>query len=422
MDTRVDKIRKRWRESIPLRNITLLYGEVAFIGVLNGTIGTYLGIFAIRLGASNTIIGLMSSLPALITVLLMYPASQLVNLWKDKIEINKWAFLFTRILYLPLVFAPYLPHPASFILLIVTLLAIPATSANIAFNVMFIDLVPSYLRATILSNRNMLLMFIQTLTSTSVGYFLDRVRFPMNFQIIMFIGFVSSMLSLYLMTFLKPIRKLNRAERVLIDWKRIFYSIGTQFKDIINIFEEDQGFKRFQFATFIFYLGLYIPMPLFGIRMVRELHFSNFVIGLTSTSSGLAMALSYPFWNKLGKRVGVRNALFWSNIGIAIYPFLFIMLRRSSEIISLSALGGFFSAGFSIFMYMALLIFLPPEKRAEYLAINGVISNISLTVGPVIGTQLSNIMGISPVFFIGTAVRIVGTYLYLRSIPKNESS
>lgn len=421
MDFGTDKIKRRLRESIALRNIALLYGEIAFIGILNGTIGTYLGIFAIRLGASNSLIGLMSSLPAFITVLLMYPASQLVNLWKDKIEINKWTFLFTRILYLPLAFVPYFPQPALFILIIVTLLAIPATSANIAFNVMFIDLIPSYLRATILSNRNMLLMFIQTFTSTLVGYLLDRTKFPINFQVVMFIGFVASMMSLYLMTFLKPIRKFNKSERVSIDWKKIIFSIGTQFKDIINIFGEDQAFKKFQFATFIFYLGLYIPMPLFGIRMVRELHFSNFIIGLTSTSSGLAMALSYPFWNKLGKKIGVRNALFWSNIGIAFYPFIFIMLRRPTEIIALSALGGFFSAGFSIFMYMALLIFLPLEKRAEYLAINGIISNVSLTIGPIIGTQLSNIIGISPIFFIGTAVRIIGTYLYLKSIPRERS-
>lgn len=418
MNIGISKPRRRWKESVALRNIALLYGEIAFIGILNGTIGTYLGVFAIRLGASNTLIGLMSSLPALITVLLMYPASQLVNIWKNKIDINKWTFLFTRLLYLPLAFVPYFPHPPLFILLIVTLLAIPATSANIAFNVMFIDLIPSYLRATILSNRNMLLMFIQTFTSTLVGYLLDKTRFPMNFQIVMFIGFAASMISLYLMVFLKPIRKITKDEKIIIDWGKIISSIWTQFRDIVKIFREDALFKNFQFATFIFYLGLYIPMPLFGIRMVRELNFSNFVIGLTSTSSGLAMAFSYLFWNRIGRKAGVRKALFWSNIGIALYPFIFIMLKGPSEIISLSALGGFFSAGFSIFMYMALLIFLPPEKRAEYLAINGVISNISLTVGPIIGTQLSNIIGISPVFFIGTAVRLFGTYLYLKTVPK----
>lgn len=420
MHTEIVRLRRRWKESITLRNILLLYGEIAFIGILNGTIGTYLGIFAIRLGASNTLVGLMSSLPALITVLLMYPASQLVNRWENKVEINKWTFLFTRILYLPLAFVPYFPNPPLFILLIVTLLAIPATSANIAFNVMFIDLIPSYLRATILSNRNMLLMFIQTVTSTLVGYLLDKTRFPINFQMVMFIGFIASMVSLYLMIFLKPIRKISKKKIGFIDRRMIISSIYTQFKDIIGIFKEDQSFKKFQFATFIFYLGLYIPMPLFGIRMVRELGFSNFIIGLTSTSSGLAMALSYPFWNRIGKKVGVRNALFWSNIGIAFYPLIFIMLKNPSEIIFLSVFGGFFSAGFSIFMYMALLIFLPAEKRAEYLAINGIISNIGLTIGPIIGTQLSNIIGLSPVFFIGTVVRIIGTYLYLRTIPKER--
>lgn len=419
MDIGIHRYKRRWKESVALRNIALLYGEIAFIGILNGTIGTYLGVFAIRLGASNTLIGLMSSLPALITVLLMYPSSQLVNMWEDKVEINKWTFLFTRIFYLPLAFVPYFPQPALLILVIVTLLAIPATSANIAFNVMFIELIPSYLRATILSNRNMLLMFIQTLTSTLVGYFLDKTKFPTNFQFVMFIGFVSSMASLYLLALLKPIKKTSVERRTVIDWKSIFFSIGRQFRDIYTIFKNDELFRNFQLATFIFYLGLYIPMPLFGIRMVRELHFSNFVIGLTSTSSGLAMALSYLFWNRKGKKLGVRSALFWSNLGIALYPFIFILFKSPQEIISLSAVGGFFSGGFSIFMYMALLLFLPANKKAEYIAINGVIANISLSIGPIIGTQLSNVIGTTSVFLIGTVIRCIGTYLYLKFIPKN---
>lgn len=419
MNIDIDRYRKRLKESIALRNVALLYGEIAFIGILNGTIGTYLGVFAIRLGASNSLIGLISSLPALITVLFMYPSSQLINLWRDKIEINKWTFLFTRFFYLPLAFVPYFPQPALMILIIVTLLAIPATSANIAFNVMFIELIPSYLRSTILSNRNMLLMFIQTLTSTLVGYLLDKTRFPINFQIVMFLGFLASMASLYLLSLLKPIRKIPSDKRSVINWKKIFLSIGRQFKDIFIILTEDQSFRTFQLATFIFHLGLYIPMPLFSIRMVRELHFSNFIIGLTSTSSGLVMALSYLFWNRQGRKLGVRKALFWSNLGIAIYPFIFSLFKSPYEIITLSGVGGFFSAGFSIFMYMALLLFLPDDKKAEYIAINGIIANISLSIGPIIGTQLSNITGTTPVFLIGTVIRSIGTYLYLKCIPKD---
>lgn len=419
MDIGLYKYRKRWKGSIVVKNIALLYGEIAFIGILNGTIGTYLGVFAIRLGAPNTLIGLISSLPALVTVLFMYPSSQVVNSWSNKIEINKWTFLFTRLFYLPLAFVPYFPQPALMILIIVTLLAIPATSANIAFNVMFIELTPSYLRSTILSNRNMILMFIQTLTSTLVGYLLDKTKFPVNFQIVMFLGFLASMASLYLLSLLKPIKKLPLDRKATINWKLIFSSIGTQFKDIFTILKDDRSFRNFQLATFIFHLGLYIPMPLFGIRMVRELHFTNFIIGLTSTSSGLAMALSYPFWNRQGRRLGIRSALFWSNFGIAIYPFIFSLFRSHYEIIALSAIGGFFSAGFSIFTYMALLLFLPDSKRAEYIAINGIIANISLSIGPILGTQLSNIVGTAPIFFIGTIIRSIGTYLYLRYIPKD---
>ena len=414
MDGRIQKLKDRWRESVLLRNIALLYAEVALIGILNGTIGVYLGVFAIRLGASNNLIGLLSSLPALINVLLMYPASQIVNSWTNKIEINKWSFLFTRILYLPLALVPYFPNPPIFILIVVTLLAIPASVANIALNVMFIELVPSSLRATVVSNRLMLIMFIQTFFTIVVGYFLDRILFPVNFQIVMFVGFLSSMISLYLMTLLKPPKKSALSnKRYPIELS----SMWTQFKDIYILFKRDPHYMKYQLATFIYYLGLYVPMPLFSIRMVKELRFSNFVVGLTNTSGSLATAISYPYWGRKGKKLGVKRALFWSNIGISFYPLIFSLLRDSSQIVPFSAVGGFFSAGFSAFMYMALLLFLSQDKKAEYLAVNGIITSISLTLGPILGTQLSRVIGTTPVFFIGTLIRLIGTYLLLRTIP-----
>lgn len=414
MDDRIQKLKDRWRESTLLRNIALLYAEVVFIGVLNGTIGVYLGVFAIRLGASNNLIGLLSSLPALINVLLMYPASQIVNSWVNKIEINKWSFLFTRILYLPLALVPYFPNPPIFILIIVTLLAIPASVANIAFNVMFIDLVPSPLRATVVSNRNMLIMFIQTFFTIVVGYLLDRIVFPVNFQIVMFVGFLSSMISLYLVTLLEPTRKSTLSNK---RYPVELSSIWTQFRDIYILFKKDPLYMRYQIATFIYYLGLYVPMPLFSIRMVKELNFSNFEVGVTNTSGGLATAISYPYWGRKGKKLGVKRALFWSNIGISFYPLIFSLLRGSSQIVPFSAIGGFFSAGFSVFIYMALLLFLSQDKKAEYLAVNGIITSISLTIGPILGTQLSKFVGTTPVFFVGTFIRIIGTYLLLKTIP-----
>ena len=414
MDDRIQRLKDRWRESVLLRDIALLYAEVAFIGVLNGTIGVYLGVFAIRLGASNNLIGLLSSIPALINVLLMYPASKIVNSWLNKIEINKWSFLFTRILYLPLAFIPYFPNPSFFILIIVTLLAIPASVANIAFNVMFIELVPSSLRATVVSNRNMLVMFIQTFSTIVVGYLLDRIIFPRNFQLVMFIGFLSSMISLYLMTLLKPTGRSAPSEgREPVELS----SIWTQFRDIYILFKKDRMFMMYQIATFIYYLGLYVPMPLFSIRMVRELHFSNFEVGLTNTSGGLATAISYPYWGRKGKKLGIKRSLFWCNMGISFYPLIFSLLRGSSQIVPFSAVGGFFSAGFSVFIYMALLLFLSQEKKAEYLAVNGIITSISLTIGPILGTQLSRAIGTTPVFFIGTIIRLIGTYLLLKTIP-----
>ena len=58
------------------RNIWNLYVEIAYFGFLFGIINTFLSVYAIRLGASNTDIGLLTALPALVFMLWSIPAAR----------------------------------------------------------------------------------------------------------------------------------------------------------------------------------------------------------------------------------------------------------------------------------------------------------------------------------------------------------
>jgi len=63
----------RRRETVEEQNIWNLYLDVAWWGVLSGITSTFVSVFAIRLGASNTLVGLLVSLPALINVFWLIP-------------------------------------------------------------------------------------------------------------------------------------------------------------------------------------------------------------------------------------------------------------------------------------------------------------------------------------------------------------
>ncbi|MGB9880432.1 MAG: hypothetical protein ACPLRM_06690, partial [Anaerolineae bacterium] len=70
------EVSERW-------NYLNLYREVAWYGVLSGVSSTFTSIFALRLGASNFLIGLLTALPALMNILFQIPAAHLVERESD---------------------------------------------------------------------------------------------------------------------------------------------------------------------------------------------------------------------------------------------------------------------------------------------------------------------------------------------------
>src|SRR5690606_3728294 len=56
------------------RNFFHLYLDIAWFGVLNGSAMSFMVIYATRLGASGLQVGLLSAMPAVVSVLLTLPA------------------------------------------------------------------------------------------------------------------------------------------------------------------------------------------------------------------------------------------------------------------------------------------------------------------------------------------------------------
>lgn len=73
---------RRWLRpgrSTLARNIWNLYLEIAYFGFMFGILQTFLNVYAIRLGASNTVLGFISAMPSLVFALGAIPAAQFVE-------------------------------------------------------------------------------------------------------------------------------------------------------------------------------------------------------------------------------------------------------------------------------------------------------------------------------------------------------
>ena len=74
-------------QPVPLeyrRNFLHLYLDIAWWGLLNGSVLVFLNIYASRLGASTFQLGLLTASPALVNLLLTFPAGTLTSKWTSE--------------------------------------------------------------------------------------------------------------------------------------------------------------------------------------------------------------------------------------------------------------------------------------------------------------------------------------------------
>src|SRR5512147_1592955 len=89
------------------KNFSHMYWDVAFWGLLNGSVINFLGVYCSRIGASPIQMGLLTAIPALMNLIVTLPATMLLR-DKPVKRIVPPAALITRLFYLLLVPLPVL--------------------------------------------------------------------------------------------------------------------------------------------------------------------------------------------------------------------------------------------------------------------------------------------------------------------------
>src|SRR5512138_389494 len=103
----IERFSKMFRPAHPVPEayrpvFTHLFLDMAWFGVLSGSTLAFLAVYATRVGASDTQIGLLSAVPALVNLLFALPAGS----WLSRRSLGQavfWSSVLQRMFYLPLV-------------------------------------------------------------------------------------------------------------------------------------------------------------------------------------------------------------------------------------------------------------------------------------------------------------------------------
>lgn len=395
------------------RNIWYLYVEVLWAAALSAA-ASFNATFAVRLGASNTLIGWLSSVPSLIAVLILIPSARFLERKANRAP-WVWGSLFVaRIGYGLVVVLPWLFERRLDTALVWLLIAIsvPATFFGAGFNPMLADVVPERDRARVFANRSIIVSAAVALLTFLAGRWLEAAprlgwaAFPLNYQWVYAVGFAGAVASsAYLLRIKVPESKVIRRDKRAQTGK-------PSLAQVKAMLDQNRDFVRIILNTLAFDLGAWLVGPLYIIFFVRELGASDGWVGLNSTLANVGVIAGYALWRRWIRKLGYSRTLRITVPLAASYAFLVSAFPNLTAILIWGIWINLVNPGVSLSHFNILLKLCPDDRRASYIAFYSTLLNAGAFVGPMIGVALSGWLGIRPVLVLGGAIRLMGALLF----------
>ncbi len=376
-------------------NTRHFYLEILFMGVAFALDWYFLGVFAIRLGATPVQLGALSSLRALMLAIGSGASSRWQGRFDNVVKAIRFpTFIYRVILYLLVAFVPFLPDfKVDALVALVAIAALPQGIAQGVFLNMIRSAVSEHQLARVVSFR-MVLMNVMILFCVIIfGQLLERIAFPVNYQIGFVIAFVASLFSWW------------NVQQVRVP-NRIPASYPTHGKaPAVNVWKHPVFF-RFAVIVVAINVSVFMAAPLVQLHLVRNLNASDTwisIFGLCEMAAGALITLRMDW---LIARFGTSGLI------TAMTFFTFVQTLALGLITTLPPFIGaqlFFGAGWfglGVVLYNRLVEVAPGDNFAPYAATYQMLINASLFVGPLIGTfMIENIMTLPAALIVVAACR-----------------
>jgi MFS family permease len=393
------------------RNIGFLVVEVFFAAVLGGALN-FTGALVVRLGASNLEIGLLSSIPALLNVILSIPSAR---------------FLERHARRKPWILGSLLVYRSGFVLVALALLVgiklIPLSTQvvgliiflnatlvlfNVGFTTMLADIIPDKRRVAVFSTRNIIASITSSVCIFLFGQWLTKVAFPWNYSILIIFGYLVSLLSI---SSLNKLQVPDSVPKPPSPPKRV--SIKDSWNLLHKVVAEQPVFVRLTINTFILSFGLWVASPLYILYYVRSLKATDAWIGTMGLVANISVIGGYTLWQWLIPRLGELRTIKLAAVFQGLFPILVGLSPALTPILIAVGLNSILSPGFGLAHLNTLLKSMPEESRAQYFALYAAINNAGAFVSPLIGVAIASRVGLTPTLIGCGVVAMFGACSFL---------
>lgn len=416
-------------QPVPLEhraNFFHLYMDVAWFGILAGTSLAFISVYAARLGADAFQIGLLNAGPAVVGLLFTMPAGR----WLQGRPIGGavfWSAALARAGYLLFALLPGLLAPSvqiwTFILLTLVM-TVPATVLAVGFNALYASAVFPEWRGHVTGLRNALLSVFFVLSSLLAGFLLDRLPLTTGYPLLFGLGFIGGAMSTYHLWRLRHItgetvpgppqirgiigdfagpgemRILGINLRVNVALRAFTRGVRSLRPEVLR-----GAYGSVIAAQFFFNLALFLPVPLFPLYWVNELHFSDGIISLGTAIFHTAVLFGSLGMSRLVGRWGNHRLTVAGALLLGLYPLLIAFTEDLTLFWVASVTGGaaWSLVGGTVGNY--LLEKMPATDRPAYLAWYNLALNAAVLLGSLGGSWLAGQVSLSAALILCFVVR-----------------
>lgn len=389
-----------------------VFNGVAFAISLN-LVKPYYAKFAERLGANDYHFALLNALPALLSVFAFLPGALMIEKAKSKTKITSKFLLVQKLIYLSIIFVPFLGtvnQPLLFVVLI-GLMNFPGSVAIMGYQSSIGDIFNPRERSRAMSLRNRFSDFFRLIVSFIAGQVLTLVpKTPEDtlilYQIFFGIAFLFGIIEMVSLLKFKN----HKEEVALPDVHKIAYL--TLFKDTIRSIPGNRKFISFIVCSILFHFGWQMGWPLFSIYTIKNLGANESWLSIMTISSGISSIIASIFWAKLADKKGNSFTLAIATMGMAITPIFYAISRSLFVLVFFVMSVGVFVAGTVLTLFNLLLEVTPNENRTIYIAVYNVLINISATIAPLLSVWIKDMTSIYLALVVVAIMRMIGSVAF----------
>jgi MFS family permease len=385
--------------------LSILNGAASIVA--NSLVSGFIPLFAIGvLGATNQQVGLISSLPSLMSMLAMIPAAIWINRLETKKAFTSLSILSARFFLLLMVFIPFITivNQAWILVVLIALMNLPNAIATLSWQSFIGDIIPDKRRGAFFSERSRILTFVGMIVTITAGVVISRFdktdTFP--YQVLFVAGFLFGLIEVY---YLMKHFEIKR-ERVVSTEKRAFTAT------LMNMISH-RPYRSFVLCAVLFNFGWQMAWPLFTIYQINDAHATALWISLFTVVNSISQMLSYKWWGRSADKWGNSVMLFIAGIGMATAPILTIMSTNLIYLTLVNLYSGIFVAGTVMLLFNQLLHVSPEKERTSFLATYNIILGAVGFIAPQIGVLLLELYNINLAMTISSGFRLLGGIAFL---------